>query len=74
MQNTLIDELQPYEMMRFYRTRAGLTQEAIAIALSKSQMYVSRLERGQKIPDEKEISIIEKKLNAAIWSRKGKEN
>ena len=46
------------EKIRNYRTKKGLSQENLAMALNKSTAIISRYENGTVIPNAKDISII----------------
>lgn len=50
------------EKIKNYRIKKGLTQENIAASLGKSKAIVSRYEKGEVLPDVKDISIICKEL------------
>ncbi len=46
------------ERIKNYRIKKGLSQENIATSLGKSKAIVSRYEKGEVIPDAKDVSII----------------
>lgn len=46
------------ERIRNYRMQKGLSQENLAMSLKKTKATVSRYERGEILPDVKDISII----------------
>ena len=46
------------ERIKNYRIKRGLSQENIATSLGKSKAIVSRYEKGEVIPDAKDVSII----------------
>ncbi len=46
------------ERLRNYRIKKGLSQENIADSLNKSKATVSRYEKGEILPDVRDISII----------------
>lgn len=50
------------ERLKNYRLHKGLSQENIAMALNKSKTTISRYEKGEILPDVKDISIICKEL------------
>jgi transcriptional regulator with XRE-family HTH domain len=39
------------ELLRYLRRRAGLTQRELSIAVGYSDAHLSRLEKGERVPD-----------------------
>ncbi|WP_148229617.1 helix-turn-helix domain-containing protein [Alkalihalophilus marmarensis] len=60
-------ELTPSEKLRLFRMRRGINQTELGSILEVSQMQISRLERGEIIPDNTEQVRIEKILKENIW-------
>lgn len=50
------------ERLKNYRIKKGLTQENLATSLNKNKATISRYEKGELLPNVKEISIICKEL------------
>lgn len=46
------------EKLKNYRLQKGLSQENVAVSLGKSKATISRYEKGELLPDVREISII----------------
>ncbi len=51
------------EALRVYRTRQGLTQEALAAACELHATYISQLERGLKSPSLTTLLLLARALN-----------
>lgn len=53
--------------VKYYRFRAGLTQEGLAEKLNVSTNYIGRLERGQHNPSLAKLENIAKSLNIEVY-------
>ncbi len=49
--------------LKYYRNKAGLTQEKLSEITGISNDYLSEIERGKKTPSFKRIELIAKGLN-----------
>lgn len=66
----------PGEKLRFFRTRKGLTQQGLAMVINENlisgpptyQMQISRIEQEKENPSSELILLIERILEALIWS------
>ncbi len=56
-----MDDVQIGEQIRYYRTRAGISQEALALMAEVNPAYVGQIERGLKSPT---INTVKKIANA----------
>ena len=61
------------ERLKHYRLKKGLSQENLATSINKSKATISRYEKGQLLPDVKDIKIICRELEIYEADLYGKE-
>lgn len=61
------------ERLKHYRLKKGLSQENLATSINKSKATISRYEKGQLLPDVKDINIICRELEIYEADLYGKE-
>lgn len=62
-------KMQTHELIRFYRQKAGLTQQQLADKLGVSQQYIGNYESGKRQPKIQTLQKIADALDVDVFSQ-----